>query len=458
MVNVHVSERSLNPDDSAAEELAAVPSNSSAAPTGAGGGEAQARAATAASDARFAVILAIADDAIISIDETQRITLFNRGAERVFGYAAREVIGQPLECLMPERFGASHQSRIHEFGGSAEAARIMAQRQAIFGRRKNGEEFPAEASISKLRVGAGTVFTVILRDISVRKAAELALQRAHDELELRVQERTAELEQRNLQLQQEVQERELAERRLAMQAQELARSNADLEQFASVASHDLQEPLRMVASYTQLLVKRYRGRIDADADEFMTFIVDGALRMQRLINDLLTFSRLGTRGKDFKPTSLKTVMQRVMVNLQPMIQESGAAVRVASLPTVASDETQMEMLLQNLVSNAIKFRGGEPPSVAVDAARQDGEWVISVADQGIGIDPKYAERIFVIFQRLHTSAEYPGTGIGLAICKKIVERHGGRIWVASEPGHGATFSFTLPHREEGSHEPAATAH
>jgi light-regulated signal transduction histidine kinase (bacteriophytochrome) len=292
----------------------------------------------------------------------------------------------------------------------------------------------------------------------VRKAAELALQRAHDELELRVRERTAELEQKNLQLQQEIHERKLAELRLAKQAQELARSNADLEQFASVASHDLQEPLRMVASYTQLLVKRYRGRIDSDADEFMTFIVDGALRMQRLINDLLTFSRLGTRGKEFKSTSLQAVMQRVMVNLQPMIQESGAEVRMASLPAVTSDETQLEMLLQNLVSNAIKFHGRERPSVAIDATRQDGEWVISVSDQGIGIDPKYADRIFVIFQRLHTSAEYPGTGIGLAICKKIVERHGGRIWVTSEPGHGATFSFTLPHREEGSHEPAATAH
>lgn len=385
-------------------------------------------------DPYFVEILRIADDAIIAVDATQTITLFNRGAERIFGYAAAAVIGQPLELLLPERFRRHHHSHIEGFAVAPDAARVMAERSEIYGRRQDGTEFPAEASIAKLVLETGMVFTVILRDISARKAAEKALRKAHDELEVRVRERTAELSEKN--------------RQLARQTRELARSNADLEQFAYVASHDLQEPLRMVASYTQLLVKRYQGRIDADADDFMKFIVDGALRMQRLINDLLAFSRLGTRGKALQPTALATVMQRVLANLKASIDETAAQIHVGALPTVAADATQMELLLQNLVSNAIKFRRAAPPIIDISAVRNQAEWQITVADQGIGIDPQYAERIFVIFQRLHTAADYPGTGIGLAICKRIVERHGGQIRVDSEPGRGSSFCFTLPDREE----------
>ena len=402
-------------------------------------------------DPRFDEILASANDAIISIDESHVITLFNRGAERIFGYSAADIIGQPLDRLIPERFVARHGNQVRDFSAAPEASRMMAQRGEIYGRRRDGSEFPAEASISKFRGPNGLVFTVILRDITERRAAELILRGAHDELERRVRERTAELEERNAQLQQEIQERRRAEKLLAEQARELARSNADLEQFASVASHDLQEPLRMVASYTQLLGKRYRNRLDEDADEFMGFIVDGALRMQRLINDLLTFSRVGSRGKGFQPVDLAASVAQVRINLRAAIDESGARISTGTLPVVNADATQMEQLLQNLIGNAIKFRKGPAPSVHIDARREDAAWRITVQDDGIGIDARYAERIFVIFQRLHTAAEYPGTGIGLAICKKIVERHGGQIGVHSTPGEGASFSFTLPDREETPH-------
>ena len=406
---------------------------------------------TRLTDPRFDEILASANDAIISIDESHVITLFNRGAERIFGYSAADIIGQPLDRLIPERFVAHHGSQVRDFSAAPEASRMMAQRGEIYGRRRDGSEFPAEASISKFRGPNGLVFTVILRDITERRAAELILRGAHDELERRVRERTAELEERNAQLQQEIQERRRAEKLLAEQARELARSNADLEQFASVASHDLQEPLRMVASYTQLLGKRYRNRLDGDADEFMGFIVDGALRMQRLINDLLTFSRVGSRGKGFQPVDLATSVAQVRINLRAAIDESGARISTGTLPVVNADATQMEQLLQNLIGNAIKFRKGPAPRVHIDARREDAAWRIEVQDDGIGIDARYAERIFVIFQRLHTAAEYPGTGIGLAICKKIVERHGGQIGVQSTPGEGTSFSFTLPDREETPH-------
>ncbi len=227
-------------------------------------------------------------------------------------------------------------------------------------------------------------------------------------------------------------------------AEDLNRSNQELEQFAYVASHDLQEPLRMITGYTQLLSKRYKGKLDQSADEFMGFVVDGAKRMQVLINDLLTYSRVGTRGKEVAPTDCALVLDKTLEGLRVAIQESGAVVTAEPLPVVMGDETQLGQLFQNLIGNAIKYRDHEPPAIHVSCQRENEVWRFAVADNGIGIDPQHAERIFQVFQRLHTREEYSGTGIGLAVCKKIVERHGGKIWVESQGVKGATFYFTLP--------------
>jgi PAS domain S-box-containing protein len=282
---------------------------------------------------------------------------------------------------------------------------------------------------------------------NARLYEEVELARA--ELEARVRRRTAELVAANEQLHQEITERKRAEEKLEQTVAELERSNAELQQFAYVASHDLQEPLRMVASYTQLLARRYRGKLDADADDFIAYAVDGANRMQRLINDLLAYSRVGTQRKALEPTDSEAVLEQVLTNLQAMAAESDALVTHDALPTVLADEIQLAQLFQNLVGNALKFHSAQPPQVHISAERKGQEWLFSVRDNGIGLEPQYAGRIFVIFQRLHSKAEYSGTGIGLAICKRIVERHGGRIWLESQPNQGATFYFTLSATRNG---------
>lgn len=235
----------------------------------------------------------------------------------------------------------------------------------------------------------------------------------------------------------------------SLQRQELARSNAELQQFAYIASHDLQEPLRMITSYLQLLERRYKDKLDADANDFIQYAVDGATRMRTLINDLLTYSRIGTRGRSFDVTNCNEVVAHAIANLKVAIEESDSVITYQDLPTLQADPIQLTQLFQNLISNAIKFRSEIPPQISIKALREEDVWRFAIQDNGIGIDPQYTERIFVIFQRLNNRINYAGTGIGLAICKKIVERHGGKIWVQSELEKGATFYFTIPEKGAG---------
>jgi light-regulated signal transduction histidine kinase (bacteriophytochrome) len=240
-----------------------------------------------------------------------------------------------------------------------------------------------------------------------------------------------------------IEERDLRDENRRTQ-EELARSNRDLEQFAYVASHDLQEPLRMVATYTQLLAERYQGKLDENADKYIHYAVEGALRMQTLVKDLLAFSRVGRKQEAPRETDCNLAVRDAIANLQSLIQETGARIDYEDLPVLVADPSELLQLFQNLIGNAIKFRGAEPPEIRITARKEKKEWLVSIKDNGIGIEPHHAEDVFVIFKRLHTREEYPGSGIGLAICKKIVEHNQGHIWVESQPGMGSTFQFTWP--------------
>jgi PAS domain S-box-containing protein len=285
---------------------------------------------------------------------------------------------------------------------------------------------PVQLSLSPVRSEEMDCIVIVIMDLTEQKKAEKILINHKEILEETVEKRTEEL------------------KRLS---DELKRSNEDLERFASAASHDLQEPLRGIEGFVKLLQKRFKGKLDEKADEFIDYVVDDVKRMQMLIKDLLEYSRISAKGKVFRPANCSVVIEQALNNLRSALEESGAAVTYDLLPTVMGDEAQLIRLFQNLIGNAIKFHSMEPIKIHVSAKREGDEWIFSVKDTGIGIDPKQAERIFIIFQRLHTRQDYPGTGIGLAICKRIVERHGGRIWVESELGTGATFYFTIPERQ-----------
>jgi light-regulated signal transduction histidine kinase (bacteriophytochrome) len=237
-----------------------------------------------------------------------------------------------------------------------------------------------------------------------------------------------------------------AEQELGITAEELSRSNKDLEMFAYAASHDLQEPLRAVAGFMGILKKQYENKLDAEGLEYIEYAVDGAERMQRLIHDLLTYSRVGTRGAAFKPSSAREALDAALYNLRLSIEECGAVVTCDPLPVITADRTQMTQVFQNLIGNALKFRGERTPAIAVSSRHENGSWIFSIEDNGIGIEPQYFDRIFIIFQRLHSREQYDGTGIGLSVVKKIIERHAGRIWVESTYGKGSTFYFSIPNR------------
>ena len=364
------------------------------------------------SDLRFRSMMESAPDAMMICDPQGNIQTVNTAAERLFGYDRAELASRPLDTLLTPRKHAPVDDAADDPAGRQARDQAFQDLQAAGaqydGQRSNGETFPLDLSRSPLEVGNEHLVINAIRDRTAQQQAEDAMRKY---------------------------------------SLDLARSNAELERFAYVASHDLQEPLRMVSSYTQLLARRYKGKLDPSADEFIAYAVDGATRMQRLINDLLALSRVGTQAKASEPVDTDAVLRRVVSDLQPAIEAAGATVvSPEALPTVLADGTQVGQLFQNLVGNALKFRGKEPPRVEISAVpvADGGFWQFSFKDNGIGIEPQYFDRIFVIFQRLHGKEEYPGTGIGLAICKKIVERVGGRLWVESQPGHGTTFLFTLP--------------
>jgi signal transduction histidine kinase len=285
----------------------------------------------------------------------------------------------------------------------------------------------------------------LLRELQVRREAERHLQEAHDQLEERVRQRTAALAELNKALEAEIRERERAEQAAVEAAKELERSNTELAQFAYIVSHDLQEPLRAVSGFLELIERRYASKLDEKGHQYIAFAVEGAQRMHHLIRDLLAYSRVGTHGKELQPTDCAAVYRDALANLQAAIAESHGDVQLISeLPTLPGDRTQLTQLFQNLIGNALKFRDPDRPMIIrVEAKRSGVDWLFSIADNGIGIRDKDFDRIFEVFQRLHGRDKYPGSGIGLAVCKKIVERHRGKIWVESEPGKGTTFFFTL---------------
>jgi PAS domain S-box-containing protein len=371
-------------------------------------------------------------------DRDNRILRVNRPAAESMGKAVADLEGQSAYDLYPDEAANYHRDDLEVIQSGRPKRGIL--EQVVTG---SGDKIWAQTDKVPYRNERGDIIGVIVFavDVTERQRAQEEVRTLNAELEQRVRERTAQFEAANQHL-----KREIAERQRAVA--ELALSNAELELFASVASHDLQEPLRMVSSYMELLSQRYRGQLDEKADRWIGFAVEGAARMKELIHDLLEFSRVGTRGKPMAPTDSGRVFDAVVANLQTAIAESGAVVTRGPLPTVRADATQLTQVLQNLIGNGLKYRGLQRPEIRVAAERRADDWLFSVHDNGIGIDPKFAERIFVIFQRLHTREEYPGTGIGLALCKKVVERHGGHIWVESQPGQGATFYFTLPHHEE----------
>jgi PAS domain S-box-containing protein len=354
-------------------------------------------------EGRYRGLLEAAPDAMVVVNQDGEIVLLNLQAEKQFGYRRDELLGQKVTNIIPEGFA---ERLIADELRSAEDA--LAQQIGtgieLSGRRKDRTEFPIELMLSPLGGAEGILVTAAIRDISVRNAAEVDL---------------------------------------LHKVEELNRSNEELRQFAYIASHDLQEPLRMVASYTQLLSRRYAGRLDSDADEFIAYAVDGAARMQRLIQDLLAYSRIGTKGKDLLNTSSEDALRQALSNLRGAIEESGALITHDPLPEVLADEMQLIQLFQNLVGNAIKYQNPGTPKIHIAALNGGKQYSFSVQDNGLGIDPQYFERIFGMFQRLHKREEFDGTGIGLAICKKIVERHGGQISVESQPGIGSTFRFAL---------------
>ena len=365
----------------------------------------RAEQALRASEERFRALAESANDAIITVDQRGIIVHCNPSAERIFGFACDELIGRPIGSLLVERRSNGGEGGFHALVGEGE--HLIGSTVELTGRRKDGEQIPLEMSLASWQTEEGSFITGILRDMTARKAAEAAL---------------------------------------AEKMEELAHSNAELALFTYIASHDLREPLRTVGSNLQLLERQLDSGPESDAGKQFAFAMGGVRRMQALIDDLLVYTRVGTEGKPFEKVDASEAVREALTALSAAIEESGAEIEIGRLPQIVADRFQFVQLFQNLLSNAIKFYRDRPPRVEIEASADVSEWVFTVRDRGIGVDPRYADQVFAIFQRLHTGNEYPGTGIGLAVCRKIVERHGGRIWVEPAPEGGSAFRFTIPAR------------
>ena len=361
-------------------------------------------------DALFRLVVEAAPCSIVMVGRDGRIQLINERTEDLFGYGRDELIGQTIDLLLPDRHQAKHREQVEGFFRAGHARAVGAGGE-LYGRRKDGSEVPIEIGLNPVETPEGQATLASIIDITERKRS----------------------------------------------IDDLRRSNADLEQFANIASHDLQEPLRMVASYTELLAERYQGHIDERADKYIRYAVDGARRMQRLVADLLAYSRVGSQGHALVPVDTMALVGRVIESLDGAIQAAGAEIQVDPLPAVLADDLQLMEVFQNLIGNALKFRSTEPPRIRISVAPDDQCWVFAVQDNGIGLEMQYAERIFQMFQRLHDRSTFAGSGIGLAIARRIVDRHGGRLWVQSELGQGATFFFTLQPASHGAHHDTGPA-
>lgn len=354
---------------------------------------------------RLRITIEAAPSGMIMVDQDGKIVLVNTQVERLFGYSREELLGQSIEMLVPANVREKHPEHRASFFKNPHA-RAMGVGRDLFGLRKDGTELPVEIGLNPLEAQGERFVLASIVDITERKKAEALLQ----------------------------------EKLL-----ELQRSNEELQQFAYVCSHDLQEPLRVISNYTQLLAKRYMGKtLDDDAHEFIDFTLDATKRMHQLINDLLLYSRVETRGKGFVDVDMNEILQIAESNLVLVIEETNAEISAEPLPTLKGDNSQLVQLFQNLIGNALKFRSEDAPKVSVSVTSHGDMWQFVVSDNGIGFDMKYVDRIFVIFQRLHLRETYEGSGIGLAVCKKIVERHGGRLWAESVPNKGTSFYFTIP--------------
>ncbi len=365
-------------------------------------------------EARFRSLVESAPDAVVITDSKGLIILVNAQTEKLFGYARNELIGLPVETLIPNRYRAHHPSYRQKYHDSPHA-RPMGSGMELFGLKKNGEEFPVEISLNVMETEEGRLVSAAIRDVTAQKLVAEQIKSANA--------------------------------RLMHQAEELEKSNLELQHFAYVVSHDLQTPLRSISGFVQLLQQQYGDKLDEQAVEWIRRTVLGTQRMQTLIRDIMAYSRVETRVHPFIQISLDEVFDEAVDVLSDSIRESGAEVKRTNLPEVLADRPQMVQLLQNLIGNAIKYRGEAAPQIMVSGADLGGEWQVTVKDNGIGIAPEHFQRIFDVFQRLHTQKAIPGTGIGLSICRRVVMRHGGKLWVESEPGKGSSFHFTIPKSE-----------